>query len=275
MVIDQNVSLKTADQTSSVIENELSAYRAISTAAVFALIFGVLSVLSFASLYFLAFSVLAIFLGFKAEKTIQKFPDMFTGRRFAQTGFGLGLIFGLTAFTIVNVQGFLRANSAKTFAREMESTFQKGTLEQVIWNMQAPALRGTMTPKELVEKMRGKDGAPQQMVDAQFASVKSIKDALSSPGSEIHFASIERHGDIELTMYAAALFEIHDPQSKNAEDKERFALASMKAMRNSKGKYEWWVDDIKFPYQRNTFMPPAPKPVDDGHGHGEGDGHGH
>lgn len=275
MAIDQNVSVKTADHTSSVIENELSAYRAISTAAVFSLIFGVLSVLSFASLYFLAFSVLAMFLGFKAEKTIKKFPDMFTGRKISQTGFGLGLIFGLTALTIVNVQSALRANAAKAFAREMESTFQKGTLDQLIWTMQAPGVRGTLTPEEVMEKMRGKGGPAPQMFDVQYASVKAIKDALASPGSEIHFASIEKHGDFDLTMYAAALFELHDPQSKNAEEKERFALATMKAVRNSKGKYEWWVDDIKFPYQRNTFVPPTPKPVDDGHGHGEGDGHGH
>ena len=274
MAIDPNLNVSAEGPSSSVIENELPAYRAISTSAVFALIFGVMSILTFASPYFLVFSVLAIFFGFKAEKSIQKFPDMFTGRKIAQAGFGLGLIFGLSAITVGTVQGVLRANSAKAFAREMESVIQGGTLEQVIWYMQPPSRRENIKPEELLEKMRGKGGGSPQMFDTQYGTVKGIKEAIADPGAEIHFSSIEKHGDFELIMYALAVYEIHNSKAKDPAKQESFALMSLKAAKNDKGKYEWWIEDIKYPYQPNTFVLPT-KAADDGHGHGEGDGHGH
>jgi hypothetical protein len=59
------------------------------------------------------------------------------------------------------------------------------------------------------------------------------------------------------------------PNRSTPGDKETFLLAVMKGMKNEKGVYEWWVDDVRFPYKPASYTPPT-KPVDDGHGHGEG-----
>lgn len=276
MAIEQNVKVQAEDESASVIENELPAYRAVSPSAVFALILGLMSLLSFASPYFLVFSALAIVFGYKAERTIKKYPDMYTGRGLAQAGLGLGLIFGLTSITVATVLGVLRANSAKAFAREMETVLKTGSAEQVVWFMQAPARREKLTPEKIIEELRGASrsaGAPSTF-DTQYQSVKALKDAVSEPGADLHFVTLEKHGEIDLAMYATGYYEVHNPQAKKAEDKERYIGAVFKAVKNDKGRYEWWIDDLKFPYVPNTLVI-SEKPVDDGHGHGSGDGHGH
>ena len=273
MAIEQNVKVRAEDDTTSVIENELPAYRAVSPSAVFAVILGLMSLLSFASPYFLVFSGLAMLFGYKAERTIKKYPDMYTGRGLAQAGLGLGLIFGLTAVTVATVLGVLRANAAKGFAKELQTVFQKGSPEDVIWYMQNPTRRGETTPDKLVEELRnaggGKPGAPGPF-EAQFGMVKAVKEAIAEPNADIHFVEIERHGDADMTMYAIAVYEIHSPEAKKAADRERYLGTTLKAMKNKNGRYEWWVEDMKFPYKPNSLAVAVDKPVDDGHGHGGG-----
>ena len=92
----------------SVIENELPTYRAISPRAVFSLICGILALFSLAHPFFYVFAVLAVVLGLSADRNIQRYPDMLTGRGLAKAGAAMGLIFGLGVFTVTTVQGYHR-----------------------------------------------------------------------------------------------------------------------------------------------------------------------
>ncbi len=68
-----------------------------------------------------------------------------------------------------------------------------------------------------------------------------------------------------IPIFALALFEVHGPGSKEFPEKEQFALAILKGLREGK-QYEWWVEDIRFPYKPRTYVAPTKAP-DDGHGH--------
>jgi hypothetical protein len=251
----------------SAIENEIPAYRAISPGAVAALILGMMSVLSFAYPYFLILPVLAVLIGFRADRKIQRLPDMLTGRGIAQAGVGLGLIFGLCSVSIDGVQGFLRKNQAKQCALEYLDHVKKDTIEQLMWLGQAPARRASTTPEAMAEELR-KNPEGEQKFEMQFAGVRGLKQAASAPGSEVHFEGIETHGLDGLTPYAGAVFDVHVPNAPTPEQKENSAFVLMKAAQNPKTtRYEWYVESVQYPYKRASYTTPT-KPVDDGHGHG-------
>ncbi|MGE3822298.1 MAG: DUF4190 domain-containing protein [Isosphaeraceae bacterium] len=276
MSIDQNVNAPPHQvHSSSVNENEILTYRAISPRAVFSLIFGVLAILCYTHWFFLLFAATAIVLGITADRRIQRFPDMLTGRGLAQTGVTLGLVFGLTSVTIAGVQGFLRERQAKSFARQYGERLVKGSLDELIWLGQAPNVRKNTTPEKLVKDMKAAN-TDQQMFLMQTAGIRDLKDQLSKPGAEVHFEKIEDHGIDGLNLYATALYDVHlsgEPQEEERPipEGERFALAYLKATKVG-GRYEWWVEELKFPYKPSSFVKPQ-APVDDGHGHGPGEGH--
>jgi hypothetical protein len=254
-----------AAASSSAIENEIPAYRAVSPRAVAALICGVLAVTSYAHPYFLVFAVLAVLLGISADRKIQRMPDVLTGRRLAQAGIGIGMIFGLTALSISTVQGFVRKKQAEQCAREYLDHLKKDTFEQLAWFGQSPVGRSRTTPDQLMEQM-SKDSEHREQAEGRLMGVRQLKKAVDEPGAEVHFEEIESHGEQGLDPYAGAVFDVHTPNAKDPEERERHALVSMKAAKNTKGQYEWYVDSVIFPYKKATFSGPV-EPVDDGHGH--------
>lgn len=268
MTIDPNIQAPATDPgTVSAIENELPAYRAISPRAIVALILGILAVLSFASWYFLSLAVAAVLVGYLADRKIQRFPNVLTGRGLAQAGMGLGLIFGLTAVTITTVQGVLRTNQAKAFSRIFINAAKKGTFDQIVWFSHHPDARALSTPEKLTAEMEKQQGGPM-MIDQKFGPHRALKKALGEPGADIHFKSIESHGEDGLNPFAAVVLEVDSPQAKNPAEKEQHALAFMKGTKTRTGRYEWWVESLQFPYKPSgvPFQPPA-KHADDGHGH--------
>jgi hypothetical protein len=266
--IEQSVTSSSGAAEVSAIENEIPAYRAIAPQAVFSLIFGVLAVLGFASWFFLSFAALAVLLGVMANRRIKQLPDVLTGGRLAQAGIGLGLVFGLTAVSIGSVQYVIRGQQAKAFALKYEKALQTGTFEELVWYMQPPRARESRSPKDLVAEMKkGPEG--MSSFQMQTETIHGIHDQVTNQGADVHFKGIESHGDQDNDMYAGALYEVHSPKAKDPADRERLALAHIKTGKNSKGKTEWYVVEIRYPYQPTTFVV-APKPVDDGHGHGPG-----
>jgi len=109
------------------------------------------------------------------------------------------------------------------------------------------------------------------MAEQRSGPLLKLRKRLAASNDEtMHFVDIESqgieetHGDT-ITYYALALFEVEGPGTKDFPEKQQFALAIFKG--SSKGRhYEWWVDDIRFPYQPKSFVV-SKKPVDDGHGH--------
>ena len=268
MSIEQNITAPvTEPETVSAIENEIPAYRAINPHAIVALILGVLAVFSFASWYFLSLAVAAVVVGFLADRKIQRFPNVLTGRGLAQAGIGLGLTFGLTALSITAVQGVIRTSQAKAFAQTYMETARKGTEQQLVWLAQPPEARANTTPEEVVSGMLKEQGGAM-MFDQKYGGVRELKKRLAEPGAEIHYESVESHGEEGLNPYAAVLLKVHSPQAKKPDEVAQRALAFLRGSKTKGGRYEWWVDSLTFPYTPSgtPFQPPS-KPVDDGHGH--------
>jgi Domain of unknown function (DUF4190) len=258
-----------APPKSSPIENELPTYRAISNHAVSSVICGVLASFSFASLMFLVFAALAIVLGVVAIRAINRRPDILTGRRLANVGIAMGVIFGLTVITYSGIQDFILRQSASKFAREYAAVLKEGIWGKYLLYRDVPEYR-KQSPEEKekeYEKTRSKD---RFMMDTKMAPLKGIQKALEPADVQIHFVDIESHGVDESMVgavyyFATALFEIDGPGTKGT---PQYAMALLKG--KAKGRHvEWWVEDTMFPYKLKSFQGQV-KPIDDGHGHAPG-----
>jgi len=252
---------------SSPIENELPAYRAISSRAVLSVLCGILAVFSIASPFFYIFAVLAVVLGFTADWNIQLYPDILTGRGLAQTGAALGLIFGLGIFTVSSVQGFVHARNAESFAKNYAEVFKTGDLAHLLWLEIPPVQRKKVSAEDVMEKAQSAKKKEAMMYEMKNGPLRNLKKRLdASKDQEIHFVKLEGEARDGLTLVALALFEVHGPESKDFPKKEEYALAVLKGTSESGKGYEWWVDDFQYPYKPATAALPE-KPVDDGHGH--------
>jgi hypothetical protein len=256
----------------SAIENELPTYRAISSRAVFSLLCGILASFSFAHLYFLGFAVLAVVLGVLANRAITRYPDILTGRRLANAGIATGLIFGLVAFTYTSVQGFILKREAARFGREYAEKFQNGTLGDLLWLSIHPETRKSKTPDDAVKEYEATKTKERMMVDQKMAPLHSLRKRLASTkDQQFHFVDIENQGMDEtrsssIGYFATAIFEVEGSTSKEFPEAKQYALAIFKGMQKGRH-YEWWVEDVHFPYQPRSYVAPQ-KPVDDGHDHG-------
>ncbi len=265
MAIDPNLTrINTESRPTSAIENEIPAYRAISPLAITSLVLGALSILTFAHWSFLGFAVAAMVLGFLADRKIGRFSDVLTGRGFAQAGIGLGLIFGLTAVTTSAVQGYLRTSAATRFATAYVKVLQDKRLEDALWYQAPSDDRKKKSSDQIVKEM--KEGMPDPgAFEMQTASLRLLKTRLEKDkDTKLRFAKIESHGVDGLTTFATALLTLTEPDAKHDHGDE-FAVVILKAD-NTKGRYEWRVEEFQYPYKPATYVP-ATKPVDDGHGH--------
>jgi len=255
--------------SSAAIENEFPTYRAISRGAVFALLFGIMSLACFADpWYFLAIPIIAIVTGVLADRRIQRYPDILTGRNLAQAGIGMALIFSLSALTLSTVQRYIYAKSASRFAERYVEVLQKGGLGDMLYYAVDPKHRSSTTPEKLLEMARTKESDPAkgEMADMRNAPYKRIMGRLSSGGDQhVEFIRIENVGMAEDKPFALALFKIHGPTSKAYTEEEQYIGVALKSL-NDGSEDPWWVDEIQFPYKPATYAPAA-KAVDDGHGH--------
>jgi hypothetical protein len=249
----------------SAIENEIPTYRAISTRAVFSLICGILALLSLAHPFFYLFAILAVVLGISADWNIQRYPDMLTGRRLAQAGAAMGLIFGLGIVTVSTVQGVIRSRDAAGFARHYGDVLKTGSLGDVLWLGMPPVQRKGMTVEDVMQKMHSAKKQEMAAFEMQNGPLKSLKKRLEQKDQELHYVRLEAEGVEGLTPVALALYEVHGPATKEYPVKEEHALAILKGTSTANG-MEWWVDGLKYPYKPETAALPE-KPVDDGHGH--------
>ncbi len=268
MATDQKTTNLLPETTeSSPIENELPTYRAVSSRAVLSVLCGVLSIFSVASPFFYIFAVLAVVLGFTADWNIRRYSDILTGRRIAQTGAALGLIFGLSIFTINSVQGFVRARNAEGFASHYATVMKNGTLADLLWLELPPAGRKTATPKEVYEKYQSAKKKEAAMAEMRISPLKTAKKRVdSSKDSEFHFVKLEGEGVEGVTPVAIALFELHAPATKEFPDEHEYAAVILKGMKEGGRGYEWWAEEFRYPYKPATAVMPE-KPIDDGHGH--------
>jgi hypothetical protein len=102
-------------------------------------------------------------------------------------------------------------------------------------------------------------------MEQKIGPLKLLKRRLDQKDQDFHFVRLETEADEGLTALALGVFEVHGPESKDFPHKEEHALVIMKGMSTENG-YEWWVDDMRYPYEPNTAVIQE-KAADDGHGH--------
>jgi hypothetical protein len=248
----------------SAIENEIPTYRAISALAVLSLVCGILAVLSFAHPFFLISSAAAIVLGILADRKIRRLSDVLTGREIAQAGIALGLIFGLASITTASVQNWIVSREAAKFAKNYENVINTGSLEEANWYGKNPQVRSGKTPQELDAEIK-KSAHNSFQLEGEQAALKKLKAEITAEGAKLRFVKIEQHGKEKMEVFAAALYELHHPAGKEHPGGEEFVLAVLKGW-NANRKYDWWVENLAYPYQPASYKPTA-TPVDDGHGH--------
>jgi hypothetical protein len=262
-----------ADVVPPAIENEIPTYRAISRYAIFSLLFGMIASFSFASLYFLAFAVVAVILGMLAHRGIKQHSDMLTGRGLANAGITLGLIFGLVVSTYTGVQSFILTQEAQRFGQVYAKVLTEGDFGDALWYGMYPDSRKDVTPADALKEYEQAKTKEKMFKDQKLAPLQGLKKRLAaSSGTHLHFVDIEQQGVEDsggtIYYYATALYEVEGSGAKGSSEAAQFALAIFKGL--PKGRhYDWWVDDVQFPYVRKTFVAPE-KPVDDGHGHASG-----
>ncbi|MGC8639003.1 MAG: DUF4190 domain-containing protein [Isosphaeraceae bacterium] len=269
MATDQKTTdILTEPAVVSAIENELPTYRAISTQAVFSIVCGILALLSVANSYFFLFAILAVVLGVLADRKIQRYPDVLTGRGLAKAGVAMGLIFGLGIFTYSTVQGVIHSHKARDFAKYYADVIKTKGMAELLWLQLPPSQRKSVSPAEALEKWQGSKRQEQAMLEIKITDLRNLKKRLdSSQDQEIRFVKLENEGSEGLTLYAQALYEVHGPATKNFPEKE-YALVTFKGIveEGQKG-YGWLEEGVAYPYKPGTGSLPE-KPVDDGHGHG-------
>ena len=156
MATDQKTSTIDAENeiAGAAIDNEIPTYRAISVRAIFAVACGVLSVLSFVNPVFYVFAILGVAIGFWAHRTINRFPDMLTGRGLASAGIGLGLIFGLSARDFRDGSIFRSQQAGEAYSqRSTRRSSNLGDLGQYLWYNAHPDMRKDKSGADLVKEL--------------------------------------------------------------------------------------------------------------------------
>jgi Domain of unknown function (DUF4190) len=259
------------DVPDSAIENELPTYRAISSRAIFSLVCGALAIFTFAHPIFYLSAILAVVLGIVAHRTIRQHPDMLTGRGFANAGIALGLIFGLGCGTYSTVQSYVRTRMAETFARRYQGILQTNSLPDLLWYSLHPEGRKNQTGEQILKSLETGKSRDKMAMETKYGQLLALNKRLKASADEhVEFVTIEAVGEddsrgLEMPIFAVARYAVHGPGNKSFPEKEQYALAILKGRLNGK-EYEWWVDDVRFPYTPKTYVPVAKAP-DDGHGH--------
>jgi Domain of unknown function (DUF4190) len=257
---------------SSAIENELPAYRAISAQAIFSTVCGAVAIFTFAHPFFYLAAILAIVLGIVAHRAIRQHPDMLTGRWLANAGIALGLIFGLGSGTYTTVQSYVRTRLSEQFAHKYEGILQTNSLAELLLYNLHPDGRKDQTGEQLLQMLESTKPKDKMMAEQKYGSLLALNKRLKASKDEhIEFVAIEAVGEddsrgIEMPVFALAVYEVNGPGNKEFPEKQQFALALLKGRLKDK-QYEWWVDEIKFPYKPKSYVPAAKGPPDDGHGH--------
>ncbi len=237
------------------------------------MIFGILASFTFASLYFMAFAIAAVVLGFLAHRAIKDIPTCTREADSRISGIALGLVFGLVAGTYTGVQKFILNREALQFSQVYAKVLTEGDFGDALWYGLNPDTRKNKSPAEALRDFEQAKTKEKMYMEQKLAPLQGLKSRLTNAkGAHLHFVDIEDQGTEEtsaqILYYALALYEVEDASTQAASNKPQYALAIFKGLPKAKGKgYEWWVEDVKFPYERKSFAPVATKPVDDGHGH--------
>ncbi|MCY2935034.1 MAG: DUF4190 domain-containing protein [Planctomycetota bacterium] len=271
----------TADSsfTTSGLENELTGYKAVSGSAIFSAFMGVCSAFMFLDRAFFFVPLLAIYFGFTSLRRIQRYPDIYTGQKIAQSGIGLAVIFTLVSVAISAAYQMTLTNEVTSYSKSVEEVLRTKSAEELLFLKLPTSQRGPeVTPEKLAAERI--EGGPEAKIrhDNEMKPLRDIIAARNVPGADISFKGIELAGYDKLTPFAFALFNITGPEpahdhkdgeehdhSSDSKNEPRFAMVEIKAEKID-GKFSWYIAQLHYPYKRGTAQVKSEK-VDDGHGH--------
>ena len=196
---------------------------------------------------------------------------MLTGHGLANAGIALGLIFGLGCGTYTVVQSYVQTHMAEAFAHQYEQVLNSASLADMLFLNLHPDGRKDQTGEQIVKSLEKGKAKEKMMMDQKYGSILALNRRMKASKEEhaefvkIESVGVDDHQGLEMPVYALALFEITGPGSKDFPEKTQFALAILKGRQKGK-QYEWWVDDVRFPYKPKSYVAPVAVP-DDGHGH--------
>jgi hypothetical protein len=262
-------------------DNELASYRAVSGSAITSLVLGLASALSFASFYFWIAAAMAVAFGFLALRAIARQPEALTGAKLARAGIVLGLIFGLSSATWNWVDTLMVHRRAQNFVvSSLLPRLREHDLNSALYYKQQPESRRGKTPEDIRGQIERQGGTGTIMFEMQAGSIVKLNKQLEAEkGSDLEFLKIEKSTVEGTTPVAMALIRViwppetaHDldPEAEKAHEalfKERGDYLGVVLRNRREGRRDsWWVDDYRYPYTPDSFVPKI-QPVDDGHGH--------
>lgn len=254
----------------SIIENEIPTYRAVSRLAVASVLLGLGSLAAFIDLWFLPLAVLAVIAGAMAERKIRLYSDVLTGRRLAQAGLALGLVFGLAATTNALVSDFLLKRRIEQFSGLYVATLREKPLADAIWYRMPPSSRRGLSTREALNRLQG--SGDRDVIMSQLGPTQKLKERLDT-GATLRLDEVEQRGIEKLRPYGLVRLEVQGGKVQGQGDGgDDFALVELLGEPHG-SEVLWQVAELYYPYRPKSHVA-RPKPVDDGHGHGEG-GHGH
>lgn len=241
--------------SSAELGDDLGAYQSLNNLAVGSFVFGALSVLSFAYWLFLwLLPPAAIVLGLIALKRITEAPEVWAGKKLAQTGIGLavvcgGLALGHKAWTSWNNRMFGRA-IAQRFVEKIEA----GDIEAAFW---------LMFPKDARRELGSKpmEDLPEGIIEryANFrAEATGIADGAASGQMKFEFETVEGTGTDHGLDFALVIYKVHAPDGD-----KRLLLETVGGYSELSNENVWWIRNHKFDYAPGSFEPVQPS----GHGH--------
>ena len=229
--------------------NEIASYKAVVPSALISPILGGLSILSFIHYYFAFSGLLAIVLGVHALRKIKRYPDLWMGEKFAKVGIVLGLLFCLSSQTISATQAWMRIRAASNFAKQYGELIKTGSVEDVLFYHGVPEAREGKNAGEVVDMMKKSSPNPQAF-DDMTKPLREVK-ALVKGGDTLEYVHLEAQGPQEFRIFAHPLFKISGPGIKGSSSQDVYLLVRMNG-RVINGKFEWMVDEFKYPYVPNS-----------------------
>jgi hypothetical protein len=258
-----DVSLSTKGRVSP-LENEIPSYRAISVQAILSMLLGILSILSIASLWFLIPAGAAVLIGWLALRRIRRYPDILTGAGLARVGMGLALLSALASTTSHGVQILMLRSQASSFARNLAEVLKTKDFPTLVWYREHPEQRKGKSGQDVLDELQ-KNMSDPTMFEVEFRPLRELKSKIDLEKLDVSYVGLEQVDTVELMPYAYALYELRGSETKTPETDPQYALVHIKAHVEG-GRYQWWFDEIVYPYQKGTKEAPAPE-IDDGHGH--------
>jgi hypothetical protein len=169
----------------------------------------------------------------------------------ADVGTGLGLLFSLSAVTIMGVQYWIINREAGKFAREYVEVLRGGSLAKAIYFQQHPENRKTKSPDEILQEFKGGMRTPG-MFEMETQDTTGLLKRLSGPNQTITLGERRDTTVDGMTPYVEYLFVVSGPKTTEFPDETQYGLIRLVGAPRGRV-YDWRVLYVKFPMPKEKL----------------------